>query len=77
MSARNSSAHTLVDMRLAVAAIGSNWAVSAVYISIARSIYLFAIAGKSAAKLQTNMACVQELANRIWAGRDVEMISTA
>ena len=36
-----------------------------------------AIAGKSTDKLHKNMACVQELANRIWAGRDVEMIITA
>ena len=46
-----------------------------IYLSIYLSVHI-AIAGTSAGKLQ-NMACVQELANRSWAGRDVEMIIKA
>ena len=46
-----------------------------IYLSIYLSIHI-ATAGTSADNLQ-NMACDQELANRIWAGRDVEMSITA
>ena len=49
---------------------------SLLYLSIYPS-GLYQPAGKSADKLHKNMASVQELANRIWAGRDVEMIITA
>ena len=64
--------------RLAVAASGSSWAVSAVFIYIVtrgQSIYL-AIAGKSVDELQ-NTVCVQKLSNRTWPGRDTDMTITA